>query len=154
MTTETVAVTDHTPIPWSRLLNPIWMLASTGDATLSFKAPAINNYEPYLPGIKNQLLRNIMWWFRNPAGNFVGFIVGLDGVNYSVTGSAPALASTGRDCGQEGWRWAILKTKWMIFPFVSYYKNGFIEFYLGWRPASGGLGIKLVHGKPPMVIPQ
>lgn len=28
-------------------------------------------------------------------------------------------------------------------PFVSYY-NGRVEFYSGWRPASGGLGFKLV----------
>ncbi len=27
-------------------------------------------------------------------------------------------------------------------PYISY--NGFIEFYLGWRPASGGFGLKIV----------
>src|SRR5262245_48383456 len=104
MAIETVAVTDHTPIPWTRLINPIWWLQSTGDATMRWTAPTINNGAPYQPNVKNQFLRNLLWWCRNPCGNFVGFIVGLDGVNYSVTGTAPALASTGRDCGQEGWR--------------------------------------------------
>lgn len=83
--------------------------------------------------------------------NFVGFIVGVEDRNYTVTGVAPALASTGRDCGQEGWRWSVINLKYVKLPFVSYYKNGFIEFYLGWRPASGGFGIKIVYGKPPGV---
>lgn len=37
--------------------------------------------------------------------------------------------------------WAALKVKGPL-PFVSY--NGAVEFYLGWRPASGGFGFKLV----------
>lgn len=144
---ETVPVTDHVAIPWYRLINPLWWLQSTGDASMSWTAPEINNGEVYLPSIGNQLLRNTMWWFRNPAGNFVGFIIGLDGVNYSVTGTAPVLATTGKDCVpiQEGWRWARINTPFPL-PFVSYYKAGWVEFYLGWRPSSGGFGAKLVKG--------
>ncbi len=145
---ETVAVTDHVAIPWSRLLNPVWWLQSTGDATMSWTAPEINNGEAYLPSISNQFLRNLLWWFRNPAGNFVGFVIGVDGCNYTVTGTAPVLATTGKDCVpvQEGWRYALINLTYTKLPFVSYYRKGVVEFYFGWRPASGGFGLKLVKG--------
>jgi hypothetical protein len=38
---------------------------------------------------------------------------------------------------------AILKTKWMRFPFINFH-DGKVEFYCGRRPASGGFGITLV----------
>lgn len=115
---------------------------------MSWMAPDTNNGAPYLPSIKNQLLRNVMWWLRNPCGNFVGFIIGVDGVNYTVTGSDNVLCTTGRDCNPQvfGWRWAVIKAGWRRLPFVSFY-NGRVEFYLGWRPASGGFGAKLVFPK-------
>jgi hypothetical protein len=97
-------------------------------------------------------LRRLIWFgIRNPGMNFVGFVVGVEDRNYTVTGVAPALAITGRDCGQEGWRWSVINLKYVKLPSVSCYKNGFIEFYLGRRPASGGFVIKIVHGKPPGV---
>ena len=140
---------DDTKVPLSRLLNPIWMLQSTGDASMSWRAPEINNGQPYLPTIQNQFLRDLIWWLRNPAGNFMGFVIGLDGTNYTAYGSDNVLATTGRDCVPpvRGWRWAILRTKWMVYPFVSYY--GAVEFYFGWRPSSGGFGLKLVRGRSP-----
>lgn len=140
---ETVSVTDHTPItPWTKKLNPIWWLQGPDGWTV----PDVNNGVPYLPSIKNVLLRRVIWFgFRNPLMNFVGFVVGVEDRNYTVTGSAPALATTGRDCGQEGWRWSIINLP-IPLPFVSYYKAGVIEFYLGWRPASGGIGLKIVKG--------
>lgn len=139
--TQTVQVTDHTPIPWRVKLNPIWWLQCGGVGS-TFTAPTVNNGAPYLPTIKTQWLRNLLWFFRNPCGNFVGFVIGLEDVNYSVTGSDNVLATTGRDCAPPvyGWRWAVLNK---CFPFVNYY-NGSVEFYLGWRPASGGFGLKLV----------
>jgi hypothetical protein len=77
--------------------------------------------------------------------NFVGFVVGVEDRNYKVTGSAPVLRNTGRDCDpqQFGWRWAVLKAGWRYLPFCSYF-NGRTEFYCGWRPSSGGFGFKLV----------
>jgi hypothetical protein len=79
--------------------------------------------------------------------NFVGYIIGVEDRNYTVTGDAPALATTGKDCTpvQEGWRTAWINLT-IPLPFVSYYKKGVIEFYLGWRPASGGFGLKIVKG--------
>lgn len=138
---ETVAVTDHEPVPWSKVLNPAWW-AMSGE---TFTAPLVNNGAPYIPEVKAQWLRNLYWFFRNPFGNFVGYVIGVGGVNYTVTGTAPALATTGRDCGQEGWRFAVINWK-VPLPFVSYWKAGVIEFYLGWRPASGGFGLKIVRG--------
>jgi len=104
------------------------------------------NGAPYLPAAKNVWLRRFYWFgCRNPLMNFVGFVIGVEDRNYSVTGSAPVLLTTGRD-GQPqqfGWRWAIIRTKWLRLPYVSYW-GGRVEFYLGWRPASGGFGLKLV----------
>ena len=141
---------DDTQVPLYRLFNPIWMLQSTGNASMSWTAPEINNGEPYLPSVRNQFLRNLLWWIRNPAGNFMGFVIGLDGTSYTVYGSDNVLATTGRDCVPPvlGWRWAVLRTKWMVYPFINYYGSS-VEFYFGWRPSSGGFGLKLVRSKPP-----
>jgi hypothetical protein len=35
-------------------------------------------------------------------------------------------------------------------PFLSYYRDGLLEAYIGWRPETGGFGVKLVKGKPPI----
>jgi len=138
---ETVAVTDHTPVPWTKRINPIWWL-KCGD---TFTAPLINNGTPYLPDVKQQWLRDLYWFWRNPCGNFVGCVIGVETINYEVTGTAPVLATTGRDCvpQQTGWRWAAIKIGFAYLPFVSFW-NGKVEFYLGWRPASGGFGLKIV----------
>jgi hypothetical protein len=141
---ETVSVTDHHPIPWTTKINPIWWLQGDDGWTV----PEINNGAPYLPDINNSFLRRVIWFgFRNPLMNFVGYIIGVEDRNYTVTGDAPALATTGKDCTpvQEGWRTAWINLT-IPLPFVSYYKKGVIEFYLGWRPASGGFGLKIVKG--------
>lgn len=143
--TETVTMTDRVLIPLSTKLNPLWWLHGPD----GWSVPDINNGEPYLPGVKNVWLRRFVWFVcRNPLMNFVGYIVGVEDRNYTVTGSAPVLRTTGRDCEpkQYGWRWAVISTKWLRLPFVSYYSGG-IEFYLGWRPASGGFGLKFVTPK-------
>jgi hypothetical protein len=141
---ETVSVTDHHPIPWTTKINPIWWLQ--GDD--GWNVPEINNGVAYLPTVESMLLRRIIWFgFRNPLMNFVGHVIGVEDLNYTVTGTAPALATTGKDCVpiQEGWRYARINTR-IPLPFVSYYKAGVVEFYLGWRPASGGFGLKIVKG--------
>jgi hypothetical protein len=144
MITEIVTMTDRVLIPSQKKLNPIWWLQGPDGWTV----PTVNNGAPYLPNVKNKALRIFYWFFcRNPLMNFVGFVIGVEDRNYTVTGSAPVLKTTGRDCDppQMGWRWAIVKTKWLRLPFVSYY-NGKVEFYWGWRPASGA-GLKLVFPK-------
>jgi hypothetical protein len=144
---ETVTMTDRVLIPWTIKLDPLWWLVGPD----GWNVPDVNNGAPYLPTVTNVLLRRLIWFgFRNPLMNFVGFVIGVEDRNYMVTGSAPVLATTGRDCTpqQIGWRWAVLKTRWMRLPFVSYY-GGWIEFYLGWRPASGGFGLKLVFPSMP-----
>lgn len=123
----------------------LWWLRN-GD---SWHAPEMNNGEAYLPEVKNQWLRDFYWFWRNPLGNFMGFVVGVEGYDYVASGTAPVLATTGRDVSpqQMGWRWAVLKVgRWVRLPYVSYW-NGRVEFYLGWRPASGGLGLKILVTK-------
>jgi hypothetical protein len=139
---DTVVMTDRVLIPWTKKINPLWWLVGPD----GWNAPDVNNGVPYLPGVTNVWLRRFYWFVcRNPLMNFVGFVIGVEDRNYSVTGSAPVLLTTGRDGHpqQFGWRWAIISTKWLRLPYVSYW-GGRVEFYLGWRPASGGFGLKLV----------
>jgi hypothetical protein len=110
----------------------------------SWSAPATNNGAPYLPGIKAQWLRNFLWFCRNPIGNFMGFVLGVEGYDYTVTGPVPVLLTTLYDATppQYGWKWSVIKCGWARLPFVSY-SGRLVLFYAGWRPASGGLGVKL-----------
>lgn len=149
---QTVQVQTDGAASTAELLNPLWWLQSAGAGHFTFTAPEINNGTPYLPAITNQYLRNLLWFLRNPCGNFVGYVIGLNGVDYTAIGSDNVLANTGRDTSPVtyGWRWAVLNYKWLYLPYVNYYGglplyNGSVEFYLGWRPGGGGgLGAKLV----------
>lgn len=182
MTIETVTMTDRVVIPWTKKINPIWWLQGPD----GWEVPSINNGTPYLPDVTNVWLRRFYWFIcRNPLMNFVGFVVGVEDKNYSATGSAPVLRTTGRDCEpqQLGWRWAVLMlpfslvaalaaiilgmaawwiSPWMWIPttacalrmfgplpYISYWgplwrSERYVEFYLGWRPHSGGFGLKFV----------
>lgn len=142
---ETVQMTDRVLIPWTKKINPLWWLVGPD----GWDVPVTNNGLPYLPEVTNVWLRRFYWFIcRNPLMNFVGFVIGVEDRNYSVSGSKPVLKTTGRDCDppQMGWRWAVIRVGLARFPYVSYY-NGKIEAYLGWRPASGGFGAKLVFPK-------
>ncbi len=132
---ETVRV-PATPYPTGFL----WFFRN-GD---SWHAPEINQAndgpQPYLPGITWQPLRDFLWFCRNPIGNFMGFVVGFEGTDYTVTGPAPVLLTTLYDATprQYGWKWCVING-WA--PFVSY-SGRKVLWYLGWRPASGGFGFK------------
>jgi hypothetical protein len=75
----------------------------------------------------------------------MGFVVGFEGKGYTVTGPAPVMATTPRDelPPRNGWKWCVING-WA--PFIAYNSTR-IEFYAGWRPASGGLGTKLIFKK-------
>lgn len=115
----------------------------------SWTAPEINNGAPYLPSISNQLLRNVMWWLRNPVGNLFGAVLGVSYKDRWVTGPAPVKLVTWADAPyatNNKWKWAytrLQKSDRLGLPFISYY--GICEFYLGWRPHDGALGFKLVN---------
>lgn len=154
---EAVPVTDHTPLPDPSLKRNIawWFQGPDG-----WRVPDINNGAPYMAG-SPQWWRFVNWFvFRNPMMNFVGFVAGVEDQNYTVEGIAPVLRTTGRDCEpqQIGWRWATIRLySGRELPFRSYYGPSWgwvralgkpvTEFYIGWRPASGGLGLKLVFPK-------
>lgn len=182
MTIETVKVTDRVAYSLTKKINPIWWFQGPDGWTV----PETNNGTPYLPDVTNVWLRRFYWFvLRNPMMNFVGFVLGVEDRNYSATGSAPVMRTTGRDCDppQLGWRWAILTltpsptastaalilsiAAWFLsawlwwpaiccalrvagpLPFISYWgplwrSERMLEFYLGWRPASGGFGLKFV----------
>jgi len=184
---ETVKMTDRVAVPLSKKINPLWWLQGPN----GWDVPSMNNGEPYLPDVTNVWLRRFYWFIcRNPLMNFVGFVVGVEDKNYSVTGSSPVLRTTGRDCEpqQLGWRWAITMlpfsptacmatvlltlaawflSAWMWWPalcvalrmlgplpYISYWgplwrSSRYVEFYLGWRPASGGFGLKFVVPQKP-----
>lgn len=108
----------------------------------SWHAPIINNGLPYLPETKSPWLRDFYWFCRNPLGNFMGFVVGFEGSGYTVSGEAPVMATTPRDEHPERYGWKTCTINGWA-PFVAY-NSARIESYLGWRPASGGLGFKLI----------
>lgn len=141
-TIQKVEYFNRVDAPFRKKINPIWWLMN-GD---SWEAPLENNGTPYLPEVKNQFLRNFYWWCRNPCANFVGYVIGVEGKDFSAIGSKPIESVTPRDefPPRVGFKWAILQYKWLRLPFIAY--NGWIEFYLGWRPTSGGFGFKLVKG--------
>lgn len=142
-TIQKVEYFNRKDAPLRKKLNPIWWLMN-GE---SWKAPQENNGTPYLPEVKNQLLRNFYWWCRNPCANFVGYVIGVEGKDYSAYGTPQVdRAVTPRDeyPMRVGWRWSVIHYKWLRLPFIAY--NGKLEFYLGWRATSGGLGFKLVKG--------
>jgi hypothetical protein len=150
--TETVQMTDRVLVPWTKKINPIWWLHGPD----GWEVPTQNNGAPYLPDVTSVFLRRFYWFFcRNPLMNFVGYVIGVEDRNYSVTGSAPVLRTTGRDCvpQQIGWRRAVLSVGPVVrLPYISYWgpspigsRN--VEFYLGWRPHSGGFGLKIVFPK-------
>ncbi len=106
----------------------------------SWHAPIVNNGAIYLPNIRNQFVRDFIWFLRNPIGNFMGFVIGFEGKGFTVKGPKPVQATTGRDIRPPvtDWRWSLING-WA--PYVSYW-GGRIEFYCGWRPSSGGFGTK------------
>lgn len=148
---ETVLMHGRVAKPLSKKLCVTWWFQGPDGWTV----PETNNGTPYLPDVTNVWLRRFYWFVcRNPLMNFVGFVVGVEDRNYSVRGSAPVLRTTGRDCDpqQLGWRWAILRPDpngFLRLPYVSYWgpialTKRKLEFYAGWRPHSGGVGIKFV----------
>lgn len=129
--------------PWKRPNVWYWWIMSGDDWT----APEINNGAPYLPGVRTQWIRNLMWWCRNPIGNLVGRVLGVADYDRDVTGPAPVMATTPADetPPRRGWKWSVTRVVGgrVPLPFVGYY--GICEFYLGWRPYDGALGFKLVN---------
>lgn len=147
--TETVQMEGRVLIPWMKKINPLWWLVGPD----GWQVPSTNNGAIYLPDVTNVWLRRFYWFIcRNPLMNFVGFVIGVEDRNYSVTGSKPVLATTGRDTSPEqfGWRWSVISVRMgfipLRLPFISYW-SGKTEFYFGWRPASGGFGAKFVRPK-------
>jgi hypothetical protein len=174
VTTETIVMTDRTPVSFWKKINPLWWLVGPD----GWNVPDVNNGEPYLPEVTNIWLRRFYWFIcRNPLMNFVGYVLGVEDNNYRVEGTAPVLLTTWRDATppKTGWKWALLWPQiswpallmamlWIVLtsfhpvfyipwvwamlkfagplPFISY--NGAVEFYMGWRPASGGFGTKIV----------
>ena len=78
----------------------------------------------------------IKWWVRNPFHNLVFYVLGCahkESERYST-------ANSGVFKEDGGWMFAFSKTKYFVYPFVSYL--GKIKFYIGWRER-GNFGLKL-----------
>lgn len=135
MTTETLYVTDRTPISWTKKINPWWWLW--------------NDLQPFPdPGQVSGTgwVAQFNWWLRNPCANFVGFVIGVNDRNYTIVGTVPVRDGSLADSGGYGWKWSIIRLGWIWLPFISY-AGASIVFYLGWR-YSGGFGLKLVPRAP------
>lgn len=116
-------VTGRTLRPWTKKINPVWWF--------------MNDDDPSAPGWymidKPQWIRNVAWYMRNPLQNFGRYVVGVCDRDYSITGTAPVLGTTiFEEFGKPGWKWSIIKLKWLRLPFISF-ENDKIIFYAGWQ---------------------
>jgi hypothetical protein len=114
----------------------------------NWHAPEYNNGEIYLPNVRQKWLRDFYWFCRNPIGNFMGFVIGVEGYDYKVYGPYGLLTTRYDETPHGyGWCWTFIHVGWFWLPFVSYSGKRFL-WYIGWRPASGGFGIKFnIHGR-------
>lgn len=109
----TIETSHHSAdvVRWQDKINPLFWLTGDGGWT----APTINNGTPYLPDVKNQLLRNFYWWCRNPIGNFVGYIIGVQDRDFDVIGPAPVELVTWDDApalaNGRRFKWSVINAK-------------------------------------------
>lgn len=90
----------------------------------------------YLPG-ESVTWRRVCWWFRNPLHNLTFYVLGCADKPTAVIGRLPfsVFAPDG------GWNWAFTFSGWFPRPFVSHRGERF-QWYVGWRPPHGAIGIK------------
>ena len=81
--------------------------------------------------------RKIGWWFRNPAHDFTRYVVGLTGKPYVKL--PPDLDTWNPEGGHN---YGILHWMGENYSFHSY-RGKYVEYYYGWRPADGALGLAL-----------
>lgn len=138
--TRIATVSGRKPFPLSKKLNPMWWLMN-GDEH-GWAAPTSNNNEPYLPDVKNQLLRNFYWWCRNPCANLMEFVIGVKDRNFTVyTTRPPANDTVPSDSGQRGFKASVILLYGFVpLPYLAW--SGGLELYFGWRP-NGAFGAKL-----------
>lgn len=102
-----------------------------------------NDEEPmagpeYLVGYPDWL-RVAGWYARNPLQNFGKYVAGVYDRNYTVTGTPPVMWITAWndeagwtfETGRRGWKWSVIRLKYMRLPFVSYVGKKWM-WYLGW----------------------
>jgi len=81
----------------------------------------------------------------------MGFVIGVEGRDRTVYGPYGGLTTLYDHIPREyGWTWNVTNVGWLWLPFVSYSGKKFL-WYWGWRPASGGFGIKFnIHSATPI----
>ena len=95
--------------------------------------------DDYMPD-EYGIFREIAWLCRNPLHNFTFYVIGVADKDYTVIGIYPESVFN----PEGGWKWHIVKYKWVRLPFISYI--GKIKFYIGWRNR-GNFGIKITNNK-------
>jgi hypothetical protein len=122
------------PISIWKKLNPIWWLLNSDDPIED---------EPQMWPDKSLWLRHILWFLRNPAANFMCYIIGVKDYSPIAIGFEPN--SNWRSDGRK-FKWLLIHPTrgWkriMYLPFASY-RGSSIEWYVGWRH-DGLFGISL-----------
>lgn len=84
---------------------------------------------------KTKATQRILYWFRNPAHDFMSYIIGFEQDPEFKT-----VKGNDKDTLIDGWIFALRKWKFIYLPYIAY--QGKIQFYFGWRP-NGNFGIKL-----------
>jgi hypothetical protein len=133
-----IAVTEAQPwkgqprVPWYKKINPIWWFGN------------VEGIDPTYHTDWPQWRREFVWYvIRNPLFNFFRFVVGVEDRDLIVTGPEPVFTPAWIECSlpSTGWKWAILRTGWVVLPFLSYSGSRMV-FYFGWVPSGRRLSLK------------
>lgn len=121
---ETLArVENRQPLRWRLKINPVWWFQNLAEP---------DPPEWYKPDAA-RWWRYVGWYLRNPLQNFGRYVVGVCDRNYLVVGTAPVLGTTTfEEFGKPGWKWSIIRLKWLRLPYISF-ENDKIIFYAGWQ---------------------
>lgn len=128
---ETQPWKGETRIPLTTKINPLWWFGN------------VEGLDPgYMPEW-SLWRRKFFWFFRNFMFNFFRFVVGVEDRDLIVTGPAPVFTPVLLECipPSTGWKWAIIRTGWLVLPFVSYTGTR-VLWFAGWVPSGGRLGAK------------
>lgn len=143
-------VSGRKKISFWRKINPFWWIT--------------NDWDPvppmwYMPLHKN-LIRTVMWWFRNPFHNFGRYVLGVGDRNYKFvyTRADGYIHRINPDGGHEdvlvGWECGYIELQGGArLPWIAYGSFGppTTKFYMGWQP-TGFAGLKF-NGYAILIFP-
>lgn len=122
------------PIALRRKLNPLWWFGNEDDGWWGDAR--------FNPDGRHDLVTALRWFLRNPMHNLGFYVLGTCDRPACAVGklSDDVFAPNG------GWNWCWVFAGPFPRPFLSY-RGKTWQWYLGWRPAQGALGLKFQRAK-------